>query len=183
MSLSLWVLSEVVCASLLGSDKCLKHCMSKKLQLRLLSFSCQLPFSFLPSYHRSCTDCWYMNTSLSKGKYFLCLHSESWSDQCWLSWLLYPAAALHSNARHQGERVHTCYQSPKLGGLEDCGLLKVQHKLGHIQRLLTERFQHNPVSYPGRKIKFCREHYNSKVQLPNLVDKQNCHRNGLTSTD
>ena len=59
----------------------------------------------------------------------------------------------------------------------------MQHKLGHIQRLLTERFQHNPVSYPGRKIKIGREHYNSKEQLPNLVDKQNCHRNGLTSTD
>ena len=179
----LWVLSEVVCTILLRWEKCSKHCTSEKLQLRSLSFSCQLPFSFLPSYHRSCTDCWYMNTSLSKGKYFLSLHSESWSDQGWLSWLLYPAAALHSNARHQGERVHTCYQSPKLWGLEDCGLLKVQHKLGHIQRLLTERFQHNPVSYPGRKIKIGREHYNSKVQLPNLVDKQNCHRNGLTSTD
>ena len=159
----LWVLSEVVCARLLGSDKCLKHCMSKKLQLRLLSFSCQLPFPFLPSYHRSCTDCWYMNTSLSKGKYFLCLSSEGWRDLVWLSWFMHFAAALHSNTRHQGECVHTCYQSPKLWGLEDCRLLKVQHKLGHIQRLLTERFQHNPVSYPGRKIKFCREHYNSKV--------------------
>ena len=121
----LWVLSEVVCARLLGSDKCLKHCMSKKLQLRLLSFSCQLPFPFLPSYHRSCTDCWYMNTSLSKGKYFLCLRSEGWRDLVWLSWFMHFAAALHSNTRHQGERVHTCYQSPKLWGLEDCRLLNV----------------------------------------------------------
>ena len=67
----LWVLSEVVCTILLRSEKCSKHCMSKKLQLRSLSFSCQLPFSFLPSYHKSRTDCWYLNTSLSKGKYFV----------------------------------------------------------------------------------------------------------------
>ena len=154
----LWVLSEVVCARLLGSDKCLKHCMSKKLKLRSLSFSYQRLFPnspFLPqvSYWLS------VSKHLARVNIFFVFVlkvEEIWFGFLDLCTLLQPCIVT------QDIRVSTYTLAIKVQNSEALKIAGsrqlVQHKLGHIQRLLTERFQHNPVSYPGRKIKFCREH-------------------------
>lgn len=82
----------------------------------------------------------------NQGKYFPCLHSESYSSS-----FLHLVVTLHSSEEHQDVHAHTCCQNPKLVAPASFVLVKVQHKLGHIQRLLTMRFQHSPMSYPAAR--------------------------------
>ena len=175
----LWVLSEVVCARLLGSDKCLKHCMSKKLKLRSLSFSYQRLFPnspFLPqvSYWLS------VSKHLARVNIFFVFVlkvEEIWFGFLDLCTLLQPCIVT------QDIRVSAYTLAIKVQNseaLKTAGSWKCNISLAIFKDSWQRDFNTIQCHTLEEKLNFAE---NTQVQLPISVDKQNCWGNGLTSTE
>ena len=173
----LWVLSEVVCARLLGSDKGLKHCMSKKLKLRSLPlinvfflspFLPQVSYWLSVSKHLARVNIFFV---------FVLKVEEIWFGFLDLCTLLQPCIVtqdIRVSAYTLAIKVQNS-EALKTAGSRECNI-----SLATLKDSWQRDFNTIQCRTLEEKLNFAE---NTKVQLPTSVDKQNCQGNGLTSTE